>query len=69
MTVLDVVNKIIDLMKSPLQPKILNMAQNEIQHQYLSAKKAREMLGWTPRHTFDDGLAKTVGWYQKFFSQ
>jgi len=69
MTVLDVVNKIIDLMKSPLQPKILNMAQNEIQHQYLSAKKAREMLGWTPRHTFDDGLAKTVGWYQNFFSK
>jgi dTDP-glucose 4,6-dehydratase len=27
-------------------------------------RKIREALGWTPRHTFDQGLAATVQWYR-----
>lgn len=68
MTVLDVTQKILGIMKSPLEPKILNMAQNEIPHQYLSAQKAHEMLGWQPRYTFEEGLQKTVDWYKSFFA-
>lgn len=67
MTVLDVTQKILGIMKSPLEPKILNMAQNEIPHQYLSAQKAHEMLGWRARFTFHEGLAKTIDWYRDFF--
>ena len=33
-----------------------NEASNEIRHQYLSAERAREMLGWSPLFTLDDGL-------------
>ncbi len=69
MTVLEVVRKVLHLMKSTLEPKILSMAKNEIPHQYLSASKARTILGWSPSHTFDDGLVKTVDWYKKFFPQ
>jgi dTDP-glucose 4,6-dehydratase len=29
----------------------------------IDAAKAREQLGWTPRHVFEDALAATVRWY------
>jgi UDP-glucose 4-epimerase len=34
----------------------------EVQRIYLDAKKARSVLGWTPRITFPEGLARTVEW-------
>ncbi|MBI4160597.1 MAG: GDP-mannose 4,6-dehydratase [Candidatus Yanofskybacteria bacterium] len=67
MTVLEVVRKIAEVMGSDAKPEIQNAARNEIQHQYLSAKKARELLGWKPLFTFEDGLKKTIDWYKNFF--
>lgn len=67
LTALEVVEKILKLMNSPLKPVIANTAKHEIPHQYLSAKKARTMLGWSPRHSFDEGLIKTIDWYRNFF--
>jgi dTDP-glucose 4,6-dehydratase len=29
----------------------------------IDARKAREKLGWAPRHAFEDALARTVRWY------
>jgi len=66
-TVLDLVNKIINLMNSKLKPVILNEATNEIKHQYLSAKKARKILGWSPKFDLDLGLKKTIDYYKDFF--
>jgi CDP-glucose 4,6-dehydratase len=53
-------------MGSSLEPKILNETTNEIRHQYLSAEKARNYLGWQPRFSLDEGLVKTINWYQEF---
>ena len=66
-SVLDLVEKILKLMKSDLQPVVLNEASNEIRHQYLSAAKARKKLDWKPLFTLDEGLDKTIEWYQEFF--
>jgi CDP-glucose 4,6-dehydratase len=66
-TVLELVRKILGLMgKSHLEPIILNQANNEIIHQYLSAKKAREMLNWKPKYSLDECLQETIKWYQDF---
>ncbi len=65
-SVLDIVQQILKLMGSDLQPDIRNQATNEIRHQYLSAAKAREQLGWHPLFTLDQGLQATISWYQKF---
>jgi CDP-glucose 4,6-dehydratase len=68
LSALELVNKILDLMgKRDLKPKILNEAMNEIPHQYLSAKKAKELLNWKPSFTLEEGLRKTIDWYKKFF--
>jgi len=66
-TVLDLVSKIIDLMHSNLKPVILNKATNEIKHQYLSAKKAKELLGWKSKYDLNIGLQKTINHYMNFF--
>ena len=66
-TVLELVQKILALMdKKDLEPIILNQAKNEIKHQYLSAKKAREMLNWQPQYSLDECLQETIKWYQDF---
>ena len=36
--------------------------------QYIDATKAREVLGWDAAVTLDDGLARTVAWYQGLLS-
>lgn len=47
--------------------KILNKAKCEIRHQFLSSNKAKEMLGWKPKYTFNEGLKKTIKWYEDYF--
>lgn len=64
MTVLELVRRILHLMESKDEPVVLNEATNEIRHQYLSAEKARTMLGWKPFFTLDEGLRRTIEWYR-----
>lgn len=64
--VLELVRKILDRMDSGLAPDVRNEAQHEIPHQYLSAAKARKVLGWKPLFTLDEGLDRTIRWYEKF---
>ena len=65
-TVSELVARLLKLMGSDLEPEIRNEAVNEIQHQYLSAAKARETLGWRPLFTLDEGLQQTIAWYREF---
>ncbi len=65
-TVSQIVSKVLRLMNSILEPEIRNGASNEIRHQYLSAKKARQELNWRPLFTLDEGLSRTIAWYQGF---
>jgi CDP-glucose 4,6-dehydratase len=53
-------------MGSDLQPDIRNEVSNEIRRQYLNAAKARQILGWAPRFTLDQGLELTIQWYREF---
>ena len=60
MTVLDLVRRILRLMESDLEPDVRNEASNEIVHQYLSAAKARRVLGWSPLFDLEEGLRRTI---------
>jgi CDP-glucose 4,6-dehydratase len=61
------VNKVLALMDSKLEPEILNQASNEIRNQYLSAAKARDELNWHPLYEMEQGLQRTIDWYRNFF--
>jgi len=68
-TVLELVEKILKLMESDLQPVIRNEASSEIREQMLSAAKARSVLGWQPLFSLDQGLQRAIAWYQIFFQE
>ena len=67
-TVLELVNRVLSIMGSNTTPDVRNEASNEIRHQYLSAAKARQQLGWAPLFTLDGGLQNTIRWYEDFFT-
>lgn len=68
-SVIELVEHILQLMESNLKPIIRNEATNEIRRQYLNAAKARRLLGWQPIFTLDEGLKRTIPWYQEFFAR
>ncbi len=63
---LDLVNRIIRLAGKNLTPTVLlqRKIEREIDAQYLSSAKAEAHLGWRPEIHLDDGLLRTINWYQ-----
>jgi len=64
-SVSDLVDSILEKMRSTLKPEILNQASNEIRHQFLSAERARKELNWKPMFTLEQGLERTIAWYRE----
>lgn len=62
---IDLVNKILDMMGSKLEPIVLFGAEGEINAQMLDCRKARDLLGWVPKTSLDDGLIETIRYYKE----
>ncbi len=69
MTVLQVVDAVLQAMDSNLQAVVQNQASHEIKEQYLSAKKAHELLGWSSDFSMKEGLMQTIAWYRRYFEE
>lgn len=59
------VDRLIALMGAAVEPVVLNEATNEILAQHLGSTKARDRLGWRPAFTLDEGLKRTIAWYER----
>ena len=69
MTVLELVGVVQKLMdRTDLDPDVRAAARGEIRSQYLSAAKARDILGWAPEFDLETGLRETIAWYRAFLS-
>ena len=68
-TALEMVEAILQGMNCSLRPDIRNEACHEIPHQYLTANKARKLLGWQPLFLLNEGLRRTIAWYCEYFKQ
>jgi len=66
-SVLELVGKIYRIVGKKPNYRILGTAKYEIKHQYLSAAKARKILGWKPRYILKEGLKRTIKWYRDYF--
>lgn len=67
--VLALTTRILARMGVKLKPDVRAEARHEIQHQWLSAAKARRVLGWAPEFTLDEGLDRTIAWYREFLTR
>jgi CDP-glucose 4,6-dehydratase len=69
----NLVEKILSLMekKDELPPNILlqTKIEREIDAQYLSANKISEKFGWSAKIRLDEGLKRTIQWYQEHFAE
>lgn len=63
------VGTVLRRMGSTLEPDVRADAHHEIHHQWLSAAKARRVLGWRAAFTLEDGLDRTIAWYREFFAE
>ena len=68
-TVIELVEKILAEMSSPLEPVIMNEASNEIREQYLDATKFKTKLDWVPEFNLEEGLKQTINWYKNFLDK
>jgi len=66
-SILAMVESITRLMKSELVPIVLG-EEGSGGDQYLSAQKARKLLGWKPLYDIETGIIKTIEWYRKHYS-
>lgn len=68
-SVLEVVEEIIQIAGvQGREAEVLGQSWGELQHQYLDATKAREILGWQPQISRREGLQITIDWYRDYLS-
>ncbi|MFQ5811441.1 MAG: sugar dehydratase, partial [Armatimonadota bacterium] len=53
--------------RTDLKPEILGTAgHGEIDEQYLSSERAKQVLGWEAETALADGLQRTCEWYREY---
>jgi UDP-glucose 4-epimerase len=55
--------------KSELHIGALELRPTEIWRMFAANDKASELLGWTPRVSFEQGLRITIEWYREFLAE
>lgn len=65
LSVLELVNSIYRQIGKKPKYKVLNSAKCEIINQYLSAAKAKRVLGWRPKYSLERGLKETISWHSR----
>jgi dTDP-glucose 4,6-dehydratase len=65
MTVLDFAKKILELTASQSSIAFQSLPQDDPQVRQPDISKARELLGWEPKVSLDEGLARTIGYFKE----
>ncbi len=66
-SVIEVVKKVEEILGTKINYKILNSAKNEIPAQYLDWSKAKKILNWQPKVSFEEGIKETFNWLNKYY--
>jgi len=66
----DLADKIISLIGKKVKvisdPERIRPAKSEVERLMADNSKAKEILGWEPKVSLDEGLRKSVDWFAKF---
>jgi UDP-glucose 4-epimerase len=60
----DIVRALNRVLGSSIEPIHAAPRAGEVQRIYLDASRAKAVLGWEPQVSFDEGLTRTLEWYQ-----
>lgn len=65
----EVVEMVLKLVNSPIKPNLGALAYRpgETWHFYCDNTKARKILCWEPKVDLEDGLKRTINWFQKHY--
>lgn len=65
-TVNTVVNTIRELLdKTHIEPEYAPPRPGDIKHSLADVKRAKELIGYEPTVSFEDGIRKAIGWYRE----
>ena len=70
-SILDLANKIIKLCgkEGKIKPVHVDPRPGEVQRLLAKTAKAKELLGWEPKYTLEDGLTRFIDWYRNYKSE
>lgn len=62
-SVLDVARTLVSVLNVDVEPEVRHgVRAGDIRHCYANASRAKELLGWEARTTFEDGMARLAQW-------
>ncbi len=62
---IDLYHRICAILGTDIVPKFLEERRGDIKHSNADITKARELLGYEPLLSFEEGISLTVDWYRK----
>jgi nucleoside-diphosphate-sugar epimerase len=68
-SVLELIDKISNILKKKCRYRVLNSQKNEIPCQNLNFEKAQKILGWKSKYSFKEGIMETSDWYKEYFKK
>lgn len=68
-SVLDLIQKVSSILGRECRYEVVNNQRNEIPRQSLDYQKARQVLNWQPRCSFEEAIKQTHSWYKDYFNK
>jgi nucleoside-diphosphate-sugar epimerase len=62
----DLAIRLLGVMGNPIEPQFgaIPDRPTEVWRMFSDNAKAKELLGWAPAHSLEDGLSRTIEWYK-----
>jgi len=69
--IIDLANKLIDMcdQKGRIKPVFVEPRPGEVQRLISDNAKIKQLVGWSPKHSLEEGLTKLVDWYKNYKSE
>lgn len=66
--IVDIANMIIDLcgQRGHIKPVFVETRPGEVQRLLADNSRAKQLLGWAPKYSFEEGLTEFIEWYKNY---
>ncbi|HDN83612.1 MAG TPA: SDR family oxidoreductase [Candidatus Altiarchaeales archaeon] len=64
-SVIEIFELLRDILRLEIEPIYSNPREGEVRRIYLNIEKAKNILGWKPKVSLDEGLKRTIRWFKE----